>query len=231
MAWTTQLLGTGRIQFRQVSREIIASTYGALRHYNTTCTGASFMEALLGPDLGDGMRRGSATNQQSLQPVMGWLNTYSNRTWVAGHLLNADLGGSGTNNQNLTALTSTANANHSTFEDHVKRMLAACHNVDSYNRGHTHWYGVRYRVDVDATQFASTPHANDVHSYAYSHITLTYGYRRIDKATGAAVVLPATDPFYATLTAVPLPTFTAGTVIIGALGGPVTFGPIQIHNT
>ncbi|MCW5649415.1 MAG: hypothetical protein KIS62_06710 [Ramlibacter sp.] len=139
------------------------------------------MQALLGPDLGNGQPIGSKTTQNSLQPLMGLLHQHSQKTWKAGHLLNADFGGSGIWDNNLTPLTSGANKAHSTFEDHIRRMLLLCYQIDRQYPAYAEWYGVLYDVTVSAQKYAQTPSANDMHSYAYSHITLNYGFVKVPK--------------------------------------------------
>ncbi len=100
----------GRVRKTSVRREVITQNHGPARTFGpcpltvpagqNLCTGGSSMTALLGPDLGDGQRRGTPTNAHSLQPVMGLLNAHSPKGWKAGHLLNAELGGSGSSNAN-----------------------------------------------------------------------------------------------------------------------------------
>lgn len=139
------------------------------------------MTALLGPDLGDGQPRGTPTNANSLQPVMRLLNANSHKRCKAGHLLNADFGGSGTSDNNLTPLTTAANNAHRVFEGHIKRMLLLCRQLDEANQDYDAWYGVLYSVVVSAIQYANVPAPADMHSYAYSHITLNYRFVKLPK--------------------------------------------------
>lgn len=130
----------GRTRKTSVRRELVAFNYGFVRQYGACPltvpanqmipTGGSTMTAILGPDLGDGQRRGTPTNANSLQPLMRLLHVNSAKTWKAGHLLNAEWGGSGTQNRNLTPLTAVANNAHRVFEGHLKRMLTLCYNID-----------------------------------------------------------------------------------------------------
>ena len=139
------------------------------------------MTALLGPDLGDGQRRGTPTNAHSLQPVMGLLNAHSPKTWKAGHLLNAEFGGSGTKDANLTPLTTAANNAHRVFEGHIKRMLLLCYQIDRAYQDYDEWYGVLYSVAVSPLEYANVPAQADMHSYAYSHISLDYRFVKLPK--------------------------------------------------
>ena len=139
------------------------------------------MIALLGPDLGDGQRRGTLTNANSLQPVMGLLNANSVKSWKAGHMLNAEFGGNGNSDANLTPLTTAANNAHRVFEGHIKRMLLLCNQLDRADANVNEWYCVLYAVTVSPTTYANAPATNDMHSYAYSHISLQYGFVKLPK--------------------------------------------------
>lgn len=230
MANLTQRSSTGRIIVTQVPVGIVSLHFGPVRTYAGKVTGGSGVTAVLGPDLGDGQRRGTPTNSSSLQPVMSMLNTSTSpHSWVAGHLLNADLGGIGTDDRNLTALTSAANANHKTFESHVKRLLARCRALDLQQPDATSWYGLRYTVGVSTMCFAHTPHPSDVHSYAYSHVTFDYGVVRIDK-TSRAIAFANDQTAMADFAQVVLPTYTIGTTQTHMFNGPLQFGPVEAHN-
>lgn len=181
----------GRTRKTSVIREVITRTPGPTRQYGPCpftvpanqmiCTGGSSMTVLLGPDLGDGQRRGTPTNGNSLQPVMGLLNARSHKRWKAGHLHNAEFGGSGTTNANLTPLTTAANNAHRVFEGHIKRMLTLCYQIDHMYVDYNAWYGVLYTVTVSPTVYANAPAANDMHSYAYSHLSLDYQFVKLPK--------------------------------------------------
>lgn len=240
----------GRQRKTNVSRELIDDQYGGLRKYGPCPhvnpakrikTGGEWMRAVLGPDLGDGQVRGSKTNATSLDPTIALLNSHSTKTWVAGHLLNAEWGGSGIQNSNLTPLTSAANSAHETFEGHIKRMLVACRQIDQANGSLPHWYGVRYKVTVSNTQYANHPATNDMHSYAYSHISLRYKFVTLPKFPfGAAPhnappppntynTVTMADPHYNRLTQVVVPVFQASPNIANWVPQPVKFS-VDIHN-
>ncbi|WP_417356441.1 hypothetical protein [Gallaecimonas pentaromativorans] len=207
------------------------------------CTGGTTMTALLGPDLGDGQMVGSKTNSTSLQPLMGLLNAHSNKKWIAGHLLNADLGGSGVRDNNLTPLTVAANNAHRVFEGHIKRMLLACNQIDRNDQDSNHWYGVRYAVQVSAPRYAAAPAPGDMHSYAPSHITLDYRFVRLPKFPPGVPAhtapsppqtsqpVAAGDTHFATLAAVVRPNFAPSQNINAwqVLDGGLRFG-VEIHN-
>ncbi|MBX3588670.1 MAG: hypothetical protein KF796_18725 [Ramlibacter sp.] len=247
----------GRVRKTDVRREVITSNYGVTRSYGAcphtnpanqmVCTGGSAMTALLGPDLGDGQRRGSPTTQNSLQPLMGLLNGFGAKKWKAGHLLNAEFGGSGLSDRNLTPLTSAANNAHKVYEGHIKRMLLLCNQIDRAYQDYTHWYGVLYTVNVSAVSYSNAPAVNDMYSYAYSHITLAYGFVKLPKfpAMGApphtappppnnhvaVPVLVGPDPRLADLRGVVQPNPAPSANIANWAGGlnAIQFS-VEIHN-
>jgi len=171
-----------RDQIEDFSRRIVAWDHGGTRTVGGKCTGGESMFRLLGPDALPGQMGGSVTDDSSLQSVMGPLRMYSpDKNWVAGHLLNADLGGSGIDPRNLTPLTTAANRAHSVFEQHIKRMLECCNRLDQNNPDADVWYGVDYTVTVSPTTYGTAGDTGDWYSYVYSHLTLEYGFVRLPK--------------------------------------------------
>lgn len=234
MAW--KQIGTtaaGRPNIAPVAFGLEQLQHGPIRTYSGVVCGGSSMSVVLGPDVASPKGAGGTpTNSTSLQPLMGHLhNSSSTVKWIAGHLLNDGLGGIGTNNDNLTPLTATANKNHSTFEQHIKNMVFKCYTIDQNNKAHGSWYTVSYNVTVDSSCLANTRVAHDLYSYVYSHITITYGYRMVDKNNPAVSTVPATDMFYNQLAGVPKPSPSWSNIVKskGAFG-PMDFGPIEIHN-
>lgn len=161
--------------------------FGPCPHYfnNIISTGGSWMEALLGPDLGYGQQATNKTDGTSLQPLIGLLRLHSPKgNWVAGHLLNGGLGGSGTLHENLTPLTHKANMAHETFEKHIKDILYKSYTFDSNRKKWDFWYCVEYNVTVSKTpyyRYRVRSH-EELHRYAYSHITLNYRIVRLVKS-------------------------------------------------
>ncbi len=51
--------------------------------------------------------------------------------WKSGHVINADFGGSGIGNTNMTCLTSSANTQQTAFDNNVKKARSALHKVYS----------------------------------------------------------------------------------------------------
>lgn len=52
-------------------------------------------------------------------------------SWKSGHVINADFGGVGTSNDNMTCLTSSANKAQQAFDNHVKDARSSLHQVYS----------------------------------------------------------------------------------------------------
>lgn len=243
----------GRTRKTSVRRELVDVNYGFVRQYGACPltvpanqmipTGGSAMTAILGPDLGDGQRRGTPTNANSLQPLMGLLHANSAKTWKAGHLLNAELGGSGTQNQNLTPLTAAANNAHRVFEGHLKRMLTLCYNIDKTYPNLNEWYGVEYTVAVSAVPYANLVAPADMHSYVYSDLTLDYQFVHIPKfpAFVAPHLMPAPpnicvpvvlgDPHAADIQNVVMPNFAPSVNIANWQHTPARMVfSVEIHN-
>ncbi|AGT07571.1 hypothetical protein [Paracoccus aminophilus] len=156
--------------------------------------GGTSMMAYLGPDVAAGL--GTPTNvQKSLGPLMQSLHgSRSPKKWIAGHLLNADLGGSGTDSRNLTPLTTSANRAHSTFEQHIKNMLNECRQIEvdfsstqqtrsvaAAAAQYPFYYGVRYTVTVSSDRYADRPDPADFHSYVASHIEIDYCFYKFKR--------------------------------------------------
>ncbi|HEV2736277.1 MAG TPA: hypothetical protein VGV85_15640, partial [Longimicrobiaceae bacterium] len=100
-------------------------------HGPVSTTGGTWMEVVLGPSAAKSVNYGSKTGPASIPGLMSPLHAHDPGKWVAGHLLNDNLGGSGTDSANLTPLTQTANKQHSKYEDKVKRF---CERADLYHR-------------------------------------------------------------------------------------------------
>ncbi len=249
----------GRDRKQGVGREVVTEIHGPVRSYGpcpltappnqVIHTGGSSMIALLGPDLGDGQRRGTPTNANSLQPVMGLLNANSVKSWKAGHMLNAEFGGNGNSDANLTPLTTAANNAHRVFEGHIKRMLLLCNQLDRADANVNEWYCVLYAVTVSPTTYANAPATNDMHSYAYSHISLQYGFVKLPKfpplgAPPHAMPAPPNvhgpvalaDPKLAQLTGVVRPNFAPSVnivnwLVVANMNGVNGIGfSVEVHN-
>jgi hypothetical protein len=63
---------------------------------------------------------GSDADRSLIQPFLNHVPPAEWREWVAGHLLNADFGGPGNQNWNITPLTESANRIHAVIENAVR---------------------------------------------------------------------------------------------------------------
>jgi hypothetical protein len=122
--------------------------------------GGSSMEVVLGPGAAESFRRGDSSTS-SLQTLMRPLHDFDEECWVAGHLLNAELGGKD-RIENLTPLTQTANKiMSSTCENKVKSWITRCSlhmrsRLRDYFIIHSNkCLGVHYKVSVPGPDFAS----------------------------------------------------------------------------
>jgi hypothetical protein len=107
--------------------------------------------------------------------------------WVAGHLLNDNLGGSGTYNLNLTPLTQTANKQHAGYEGRIKAMLEI---ADTLRRARslTYTIGVYYEVMV-VGQFGNF----SPYDLAPSHIEISAWPVKADNTTNNITPLTVSD--------------------------------------
>jgi hypothetical protein len=190
---------SSRDKFTQESRAWILVEHGNTTEFgpwqqpgNNLRTGGTYMKAVLGPDqatnsMSSSRRIGSPTKSlNSLHPLIPELNKYQNNGWIAGHLLNAELGGSGTEDENLTPLTTAANGAHKFYEKHIKNMLELCHRLDTLGKDAKddplHWYGVHYEVTVSPDSFFNPKTSTEIYSYCPSHITLEHRFITLPKS-------------------------------------------------
>lgn len=118
--------------------------------------GGTAMEVTLGPAGVDSTNRGSGTSDQSIPKWMKPLHTRDPDCWIAGHLLNDNMGGSGTDVCNLTPLTRKANADHEGYENAIKGVCIKAKQFDAKEKDRKYWYGVYYKVVVSKAQFDPT---------------------------------------------------------------------------
>lgn len=123
------------------------------------------MCVVLGQDAGESYFRGGKFGD-----VMARAG-FNTRYWIAGHMLNEDLGGYG-ESKNFVPLTQSANNNHSTYENRIKNSyLSAVQRMDSYDNDF--WYGIYYRVTASAETFFNGPfYRNNLYCWVPSYITL-----------------------------------------------------------
>jgi hypothetical protein len=111
-------------------------------------SGGTSMEVTLGPLQGSIGYYGSTPAPNTPTVMRTLLDYHGDHGWVAGHLLNDNLGGPGTA-RNLTPLTTAGNKNHlNTCETLIKNTITACFSRTLYNKVDPYWYGVYYKVEV-----------------------------------------------------------------------------------
>lgn len=121
-------------------------------------SGASWMRVTIGPAQGAVEHYGSrpAANTPDVMRELlddGDLNDFG---WIAGHLLNDNLGGPGVAS-NLTPLTTAGNKNHlNTCETAIKNFIIAAYSRTLLNKADTHWFGVEYSVTVSDEKWDTT---------------------------------------------------------------------------
>ncbi len=84
--------------------------------------------------------------------------------WKSGHVINADFGGSGIGNKNMTCLTSSANTSQTAFDNSIKNARSALHRVYSTIReaGAQHeffaglGYGIKLEIVLSDAAWAAT---------------------------------------------------------------------------
>jgi hypothetical protein len=143
--------------------------------YGPTVSGrGTSMQVILSPR-NDALPQGTATSAHySIPGVMNQFHHVNPGKWVAAHLLNAILGGSGTAGNNLVPMTQTANKQMSSqFELKVKALINIVKNCMKQGYATGKCYGVHYVVQASATPFAGPVPA--VHNLAPSDLTIAVG--------------------------------------------------------
>lgn len=136
------------------------------------------MRVVLGPGAGI-LYAGTKTNSSSLRSIMLKLsNRDGAKKWVAGHLLNGELGGYGTQPRNLAAITQTANKIHSAYELKVKRLCIRIRQWHQARKPTSYFLGVRYEVQVIDRFGDFSPY-----KYCPSYLKISAWVYRYDKAT------------------------------------------------
>jgi len=181
------LLGKRRRGRQEIPVYLEQPTWGAAGKF-----GGSRMTVVLGPKSCESTNRGTATTPGSIKRLMNKLKEEAgDMNWKAGHLLNQDMGGSGTDTLNLTPLSGTANATHSGYENRIKKSCGQIGTYHEMNPGETHWYGIRYTVTV-----ADTPLGDGVLKNAASHITVDAQLVKQAKGTTTIVDTGPGDPAF-----------------------------------
>lgn len=146
--------------------------------------GAAWMRVVIGPAQGAVEHYGSrpAANTPSVMRQLlddGDLNDFG---WIAGHLLNDNLGGPG-EAHNLTPLTTAGNKNHlNTCETAIKNFITAAYSRTLLNKADTHWFGVEYSVAVSDEKWDTSHKAL---RRVATHLVINAKVVRQDKGTDA----------------------------------------------
>ena len=115
------------------------------------------------------LRMGTPTGGNSIRAIMDALDKQNPKRWIAGHLLNADLGGRGDDAENLAPLSRVANRAHATLETKVKNACTVARQKQELQRKlPTFLYGVKYRVRAVSTFGTAAPF-----NHAPSHLLVT----------------------------------------------------------
>ena len=126
------------------------------------------MHVVLGPAAAL-LRSGTPTGGNSIRGIMTALDKRNPGRWIAGHLLNADLGGRGDDAENLAPLTRAANRAHATLEAKVKNACTVARQKQELQaKPPAFFYGVKYDIRAVDT-FGPLP----PFSHAPSHLHAT----------------------------------------------------------
>ena len=138
-------------------RYLVPPKWGAANHYY----GGTSMVVVLGPMAAESVNRGSKP-QPNTPPTMTALHAaFGAHAWIAGHLLNEELGGPGIN-KNLTPLTHQANMVHKGYEAAIKKAVLKARARAKSHPADTFWYGVYYKVTVRTLGLGGAPPLTNV---------------------------------------------------------------------
>lgn len=236
LAFRKSLSTTNRKVIDRFAVGLVSEVYGPpliQTFENAQIRSGTSMAAVLGPDqsnVSSYYALGTKTSANSLRPFMRALVDDSHMTgWIAGHLLNEEMGGSGGTDENLTPLTTKANSAHKAYEGHIKKMLLQCHRIDRDNKEIDYWYGVHYSVAA-----STRPVFQDlIDTYVASHISIEYRYIKIKKAKFPALEIEEIgtgDPFLQILRVAGQPNCTSPNALNEQCNPGNTRFSVEIHN-
>jgi hypothetical protein len=219
--------------------------HGPLHLVHGFSFGATWAECILGPDIAapGGILLGNRPNVggegwdtawTTPPPRPGHVFTQDHfLTWRRGHLINGEWGGPGNNWQNLTPLTTQANAWHTGVENSMRSFLNAAYQFDMAAPYKNAWVGIHYRVVRSVDSFADPMNPTNLYSYAPSHIAVCWRAVRLPKIDhnnlghivtnavanrAALAALPANFPFFNAYNAPPaLAGHQNGAALVAAL--------------
>lgn len=125
-------------------RYMLAPEYGE----STDFAGATSMRVVIGPAQALKTNHGHKPQPNTPQVMRLLLDDPEllHHGWIAGHLLNDNLGGPGLA-KNLTPLTTAGNKNHlNVCEAKIKNFIDSAFSRTQYYKADEYWYGVEYNV-------------------------------------------------------------------------------------
>jgi hypothetical protein len=150
--------------------------------------GGAHMTVVIGPGQGELGNYGSVPQANTPVTMRRLHDDYPSFGWVAGHLLNDNLGGPG-EAYNLTPLTTAGNKNHLVgIEAKIKIAIDRSYSRTVYYADDKFWYGVAYEVRVKDMPWPGMP------VFVPTHLVVSAKCVRQHKSTGAIEDTPATDP-------------------------------------
>ncbi len=175
-----------RVMHAPAPRYFVEPEYGD----HSAVTGATWMEATIGPAQGGRGMYGSTPAPNTPTIMRRLLDNHPGFGWVAGHLLNDNLGGPGLAH-NLTPLTTAGNKNHLiACEKDIKNYITKAYSRTLYNQKDKFFYGMYYRVVVSAEKWDGD---NDISKVA-THLIVSAHPVTMDKVSGeisdVGIILP-----------------------------------------
>lgn len=156
--------------------------------------GATWMEVQIGPAQAQLANYGSPPDSNTPTIMRTLLDSaeYNYFGWIAGHLLNDNLGGPGLA-RNLTPLTTAGNKNHlNGCETFIKNYIDLCDRRVWMNKSDAHWYGVKYRVVVGGEKWGDP--GDGLLEFVTTELRVWVEAVRMTKADDVISTTPATDP-------------------------------------
>lgn len=160
---------------------------------HTAKDGGSSMKVVLGPYAGESNNYGSTPANNTPLVMRKLLDTFGTYGWIAGHLLNDNLGGHGVA-RNLTPLTTAGNKNHLTgCETLIKTTIAKAAGRARNNRGDEYWFGVDYEVRVSDEKHDALEEDDGFPTTIATHLLVTAKVVRQHKQTLVVSDLPVDE--------------------------------------